>query len=288
MLWVFKLFHAGKFIQSLQWLGPRRTRVRSWISRSPGRMAAPPVRNVAQGALTIVSQLAEIRNQFGTGHGRAHQPEIAEELVLVGIDACLLWVRWALRRLAHVIIGQPSALVRDLRDGGIFTRNALATRLKAANLSDIEEPDQHLLGVAVAQRAMTGTFMVMADGVEACASSNDLTLWPGGYRAGLVEGLFLDRDGYVRTSEWACRQAGLALSAHPQATDLLKELTEKIDHGAWSYGFMADHEERVKAATAIKAVGGVLVEETAQNLWFALAERFVANPESRLGFAVLA
>ncbi|MFI9847190.1 abortive infection family protein [Nonomuraea sp. NPDC051941] len=258
------------------------------LERQPGvgLAAGPPIRNVAQGASTIVIQLAEIRNQFGTGHGRALQPEVAEEFVHVGIDACLLWVRWALRRLSHLIAGQPSTLVRDLRDGGIFTRNALATRLRAANLPDLEPTEQHLLGVAVAQRAMTGTFMVMEDGVEACASSSDITLWPPDYRTGAVEGLFLDREGYVRTSEWGCHQAGLILAVHPQVVDVLHELSAKFDQAAWSFGFTADHEEREKVVNAMRAVVGILASEEAQSLWLVMAERFTTNPSSRLGLTL--
>jgi hypothetical protein len=114
---------------------------------------------------------------------------------------------------------------------------------------------------------MTGTFMVMEDGVEACAASGDIALWPPSYREGLVEGLFLDREGYVRTSEWGCHQAGLTLSVHPRAADVLRELTAKLDQAAWSYGFTADHNEREKVVNAMRAVVGVLASEDAQTLW---------------------
>ena len=58
------------------------------------------MRNIVQDAKTIASQLPELRNRYGTGQGRPTVPTKADELVLVAVDAVLLWCRWALRRLA--------------------------------------------------------------------------------------------------------------------------------------------------------------------------------------------
>ena len=66
------------------------------LDRLPGQGAAveTPVRNIAQGAKTIISQLPELRNRFGTGHGRVLTPQVDEELALLCLDAALLWARW--------------------------------------------------------------------------------------------------------------------------------------------------------------------------------------------------
>ncbi|MEU1875753.1 abortive infection family protein [Streptosporangium sp. NPDC020072] len=254
------------------------------LDRQPGKGLAKdlPIRNVAQGARTIVLQLAEIRNQYGTGHGRQVQPEIAEEMIFVSIEAALLWTRWSLRRLGHLIDGEPAVLVRDLRDGGVFRSGELTRRLQAANLSALQPAEQHLLGVAVGQRAMNETYVVRTDGVEACATSSDLDSWPADYRAGLVEGMFLDREGYVRADKWGGHYAGLVLAGHPDAVKVLKDLSGKLDHAAWSYRFTTQDDLRKVSVTAMNGVTGLLADEEAQRLWVEIANRFTANPGSRL------
>lgn len=264
-------------------------RAHVFLDRQPGQGLAKdvPIRNVAQGARTIVNQLPEIRNKYGTGHGRQVQPEVAEELFLVGVDAALLWTRWALRRLEHMIAGQPSTLVRDLRDGGIFHSGELARRLKAANLDHVEPAEQHLLGVAVGQRAMNETYVVRADGVEACGRDANLETWPPGYRAGVVEGLFLDREGYVRADKWGSHHAGLVVAPHPEAAKVLVDLSAKLDHAAWSYHFTTNHDLRKESVDAMRSVMGVLATEEDRQLWSEMANRFTANPGSSLEMAII-
>lgn len=65
-------------------------------------------------AVTGVSgELGPMRNQRGTGHGRAVPPDVAVEHGLIACDAACLWCRWALRRLGPYILGDVSALVND-------------------------------------------------------------------------------------------------------------------------------------------------------------------------------
>lgn len=182
------------------------------LDRQPGRGLASDVqvRNIAQGAKSVASQLPELRNKYGTGHGRSVAPEVAEEIALVAVDGALLWVRWALRRLHHVIKGRPDLLIRDL-ESGTFYRGDLAERLAAARLNEQSVGDQHLVGFNVARRAMRETFLVMNEGVEACTESIDFERWPTGYRSGLLNGLFLTSDGLIDASPWSVHQAALLL-----------------------------------------------------------------------------
>jgi hypothetical protein len=103
----------------------------------------------------IATQLGAIRNAYGTGRGRSEQPAVTEEMVHLCLDGALLWSRWVLRRLGD-----------------------LAKRLDAAGLAALDPPVQRRIGLAVAQRAMRETFVVRHDGVEECARSRDLTIWP--------------------------------------------------------------------------------------------------------------
>lgn len=238
------------------------------LERQPGRglAAEPPVRNIAQGARTIAQQLPELRNRYGTGHGRASTPELAEELVSLSVDAAMLWARWALRRLGHLISGWPIGLARDLRSA-IFYRGSLAQRLEDAGLPHLTVADQHLIGLAVAHRAMQNTYVVIEDGVDACVRSPDLDVWPAGYRAGLAEGLFLDRDGYVDVKAWGARSAIAALIPHPEAADVVRRLAATIAQASRSYDFLEDHQERARVVAAIVEDTAVLPAAELPNRW---------------------
>jgi hypothetical protein len=113
-------------------------RAHAALERQPGAELAADltISSIATATKKIATQLRELRNRYGTGHGRAVAPEVAEELVLVSVDAAMLWCRWALRRLQHLIAGAPSTLAYDL-EHGIFRAGELAARLTAANLPDL-------------------------------------------------------------------------------------------------------------------------------------------------------
>lgn len=151
-------------------------------------------------------------------------PPLAAELFAVSTDASVLWSRWALRRLSHLIAGSPAAFARDLEDGKAFTRLRLRGRLEAADLANQSRSDQRLIGIAMARRAMQGTFVAREDGVEACAESRDLERWPFGYREGVVEGLFLDAQGYLDASPWGVALVPHVLCVHPDAGAVLRAL----------------------------------------------------------------
>jgi hypothetical protein len=124
-------------------------------------------------------------------------------MVDVAVSATMLWVRWALGRLAPLILGQPTSLISDLLDGAYFYKGNLAERLRAANIGSLDTSIQQKLGTAVGIRAMRDTVLVQIEGVEACASSDSLEDWPLHYRRGIADGLFFDENGNVRTTQWA-------------------------------------------------------------------------------------
>jgi hypothetical protein len=239
------------------------------LDRQPGQglAADPGVREIAQGAKTIASQLGSLRNQYGTGHGRAGAPQVPDELVLVSVDAALLWSRWAARRLEDYISGRPSSLAHELRSGAAFRRGQLRRRLEDANLRALEEADQQLLGVTVAQRAMRDTFVVREDGIDACAEISDLGQWPAGYRKGLVQGLFLDQDGYVDVKPWGVKLAARVLAPHPDAKAVLNEMRDSILQADWSTRYANDDENRLEVFRMMQAAAGVLRSSEARRVW---------------------
>ncbi|MGP4058865.1 hypothetical protein ACTWP6_29305 [Mycobacterium sp. 4D054] len=165
--------------------------------------------NMATQAGKIAQNLGDIRNQFGGGHGRARTPVLTDEMVRLALDGGLLWARWALRRLGYFTEGRPDSLIDDLNGSprAIFRSGELERRLVSANLPTLSAQHQRAIGVAVGQRAASGTFVVHWDGVEPCLNSDDLAIWPRDYRLGVAYGLWFDAEGNVTFTPVSAREA---------------------------------------------------------------------------------
>jgi hypothetical protein len=242
------------------------------IEHQLGSGVAPDaaVRQAATFARKLAGMLRELRNVYGTGHGRSALPVIEDEVLETCVGGALLWTRWALRRLQLLLLGSLQPLIADLRSGS-FTMGALAGRLAAANLPGLEPADQRQLGVAVGQRAARNTFTVRIDGVEACAKSQDATAWPLGYREGLVEGLFLDEFGQVHIDEQAYgpRLAAEVLTPHPDAASVLTSLAARIKSSAWSHELIPVWR---KAVAEMRLSRSLLIGAAAQQSWDQIIE----------------
>ncbi|MFI2664125.1 abortive infection family protein [Micromonospora carbonacea] len=236
----------------------------------PGVSADDAVRRAASSARKLATQLRDLRNTYGTGHGRSALPVLEDEVLETCVDAALLWTRWALRRLQLVLLGSLQPLIADLRVTS-FSMGALATRLAAADLPHLEPADQRQLGVAVGQRASRNTFTVRIDGVEACALSQDAVAWPLGYREGIVEGLFLDQFGQVHVDEQARapRLAAEVLAPHPGRRKVLGELAERLCRSAWSEEFRQNWR---KVVAEMLLAQRLLGDADAEQVWSAIAE----------------
>ena len=203
-------------------------RAHDLLARQPGRALenTSPFSKIASQANKIVRNLAEIRNEYGGGHGRAHVPLRSDEMLVLALDYSLSWTRWALRRLGYFVLGRPSELIRDLIDQQIsFYSGTLAQRLEAANLPALEPQHQRGIGVAVGQRTMQDTFVVRIDGMERCRDSDDLAAWPRDYRVGLANGLWFSRDDRLTMTPASVQNALMVLdpvdAAGAELTDLI-------------------------------------------------------------------
>ena len=157
-----------------------------------------PFGDLATQARKMAVAMAAIRNNFGSGHGRARNPEPRSEMLDLAIDGSLQWVRWALRRLGYFSLGRPEPLIRDLVGDPMgrinFYRGDLTERLRSANLPAAENMHARAIGVAVGQRTADDTFNVRIEGVEACVKDGDLDRWPVPYRLGVATGLLSSPD----------------------------------------------------------------------------------------------
>lgn len=246
------------------------------LERQPGPDLSqdPELRAVVQGAKKIVRSLREIRNSFGSGHGRAREPVVELEMVDVAVAAAMLWTRWALRRLGPLILGQPTTLIGDLLNGGVFYGGQLAERLRAANIDELEEAMQQRLGCAVGIRAMRETFNVRIEGVEDCAESSALDRWPRGYRRGVVYGLLFDDAGRARTNEWALTTIPAILrpveDQAAELTDLMTLLSaERLTTGDWVLDHRLHNTAKLMTARFLPA---------AQSAWASVTELLDPGP----------
>lgn len=246
----------GEPVPSKEGLPKLLVQAQAALDRQPGQGLATDstIRDIAQGALKIGNCLGPLRNRYGTGHGRSEAPDVAEELAQVSIDAAMLWTRWALRRLRHVILGRPENLIHDLRHT-TFYRGDVAQRLQAVQLAELDEANQSLLGVAVARRAMTGTFLVMDEGVERCAQTRDFIEWPEAYRVGLLNGLLLNAEGQFDTNPWAVKQIALLAVSFTDPGAILSEVAEKAWHASLSPRMDSDESQQEVLSASQRQLG---------------------------------
>lgn len=116
---------------------------------------------------------------------------------MLASDAAYTWTRWALWRLDTVLACSVDRIIADLENGAAFTRGALAQRLVDARLETLSEDELTRLGRAIAHRgAHGGTFVVEEDGIDAVVAEPER--FPPALRRGLLAGLFVDVNGYVR------------------------------------------------------------------------------------------
>ncbi|ROZ63299.1 hypothetical protein EDL96_07110 [Kocuria soli] len=206
-------------------------RAHTLLAEQPGHTLARggEFSTVASQACKTARNLGNIRNQYGGGHGRARTPDIREEMVDLALDGGLTWARWAVRRLGLFSEGRPTSLIRDLiEEPATFHSGVLRRRLEAANLPALEPHHQQELGVAVGQRVMRQTFVVRRDGLDPCLESDDLAVWPAGYRIGLLRGLWFDPSGHPTIKANSIKDALSVLDPVPECADVLMEQVQRV------------------------------------------------------------
>jgi len=225
----------------------------STLGRQPGHgdVADGAIRNIVQGAKTIVSNLAEMRNKVGTGHGRATAPVATMEHASLAVNATRLWCEWAFDRLAVVLENSVDTLIAEV-SGANFTKGELGRRLAQVGLDTLSQDDAERLGRAVAQRGgYRGTFVVKWDGVDAALLNP--SSFPAAYRTGLVSGLFFDHDGYINTTPNRVNEAGRLLQSLDDTSAVIW-LSEDVVRADLAYGFDVSTAPEIVAAIEAEAI----------------------------------
>jgi len=220
--------------------------------------------------------LAEVRNEYGSGHGRPLLSDVEDEVLEMAVGTAMLWSRWALRRLGHLQHGNLDALITDLGGGGVFYRGTLPGRLAAANLADQPEDDQRRLGVAVARRAKEGTFMVAIDGIDA-ALARPSDAFPEHYRRGLLTGLLTASDGTTSLTAQAARYLPRVAETLPDHEEALTRALAATD-GARLNGYLAANEHERRQALQQMRQDQAMIPAPAQAHWARLM--ILLNPDA--------
>jgi hypothetical protein len=190
----------GKVLSDSTSYGSLITEGHRAVERQPGEGLASDdatVRKIAQSAKNLIADLGQLRNAFGTGHGRAHVPAVLEEHARIAAHAVAVWACWMLARLPSYLLSDVHQLI-ELLTGGVFYRGDLARRLNAIELRGLEDSEARALGVAVGRRTTGETFNVRREGVDSAISQPER--FPDAYRRGVIEGLLMNSDGALSTT----------------------------------------------------------------------------------------
>ena len=154
---------------------------------------------IAGAAQNIALRANVMRNRVGTGHGRARVADIDDEMAEIAGDSAMLWSRWALRRLGHLMAKYPTRLLAELAGGA--HRERLRTVFEEVLLPDHPPDVQRAIGVAFGREAAGGFGNASVVSLKPAASAPDLDAYPIDYRLGLVEGMVINYEGQIGLTE---------------------------------------------------------------------------------------
>jgi hypothetical protein len=193
----------------------------------------PSIRAIAQSSLTMVKHVNELRNDVGTGHGRARMLEITDAAERAAIDAAVLWCKWVLRVLDPLLAGSAGVFIEAVSSA--ISRVSLIEAMHVVDLPRQPPEAQHRIGVVVGQRAGGGFGNAWVVRVDP-ALNGGLDDWPAAYRLGLVEGFVLNWAGQIDLNEHSAQALIDIVAPVPveQARAALEELAEKPRMATWA------------------------------------------------------
>jgi len=213
------------------------------------------LRQLSSSAISAVQAVAELRNTDGTGHGRATRSNLDLSHAIFVRTIAIAWCGWMLstsRRALKKRGGLDKALA-DIGGGEAFSRGRLAAYIADLDVWDLGEEDQRRLGLAVARRwTINGTWMPVEDVIKPLAEGT--AEYPAAFREGIVEGLLLDNNGYIRTTSDDIDRAvkiGLRLPGN-RMEKFFRELADRVLEAQPSQVF--DPEIRGPAARRLRAL----------------------------------
>lgn len=214
--------------------GPLVNSAQKQLARAPGGDTSQDqnIRALANGARNLVTGIAPLRNSYGTGHGRARIPDVVEEMATVVLESAMLWSRWALRRLGHMLADYPNDLIAAVQTAS--SRAVLKEKFSAAVLPQQSEDIQRSIGVAFGQQSAGGFGNATDVGVDP-AINGGFEEFPVPYRLGLLEGMLISPGGAIGLTEFYTPRFVDLLGTVPErdAKVLIGDLVQKASAATW-------------------------------------------------------
>lgn len=210
------------------------------------------VRAIAQSAATMVKRVNELRNDVGTGHGRARMPEVTDAAERAAVDAAMLWSAWALRLLDPVLAGSAGVFIEAVSSA--ISRSGLVKALRSVDLPTQLPLAQRSMGVVVGQRAGGGFGNAWAVTVNPALDDPRLDDWPSAYRLGLAEGFLLNWAGQIDLNLSTAKALVEVVEPVPveDAASVLEELTAKLSLATWTPHWRSRRRE---AEAVVEVIG---------------------------------
>lgn len=227
------------------------------------------LRKLSQALISAVNALAELRNTDGTGHGRAVASNLDRSHASLAQDAAMAWCSWVLAANRRALMGRVGVdeVASEISVSRVFTRGELPAFLAEHRLPELGENDQRKLGLAVGRRwSVNGTFIPREDVIKPLAAGT--VDYPTAFAAGVLEGLVLDYNGYLRIRRDDARLAvniGLRLPGDRKQV-VFEELADRAEDALLSYAFDEEEQE-----AALRELGALAQEQENAEIGRAIA-----------------
>ncbi len=230
-----------------------------------------PLQEFTRALAKVPAAVAELRNHDGTGHGRTEPTDLHEDTAAFVQQVAVAWSRWVLAAFGRVLAGMSvlTEAADIIESGAAFRRGELRSFLDELHLDQLEPEQQRRLGVAVGRRWAGGTFMVRLDVVEPFLAGES---FPEAFAVGLIEGSFIDTNGYIRTNgRCAFDAAVVAVHLGEVGEDTLTELADKMESAEFSYAFQ--DQEYWPIAEPLRSVAGTTTNDRLRQALLRMAVR---------------
>lgn len=237
------------------------------------------LQRLSSSAITAAQAIAELRNNDGTGHGRATRSNLDRAHAFFIRNLALAWSEWVLATANRALTeraGLETALV-EIGSARVFHRGEFPAYLTEIGLFDFGEDDQRRVGLAVARRwSVNHTFMALEDVIDPIAEGTGE--YPAAFCEGVLEGLVLDHNGYLQLTADDIRRA-ISIGARlpgDRVARVFRGLADRIDDAQPAQSFDAD--TRSQAVTVIRTSSGVSDQPAIQEALDRIATRLENLP----------
>jgi hypothetical protein len=220
------------------------------------------LRALSNAARSMVTRIAPLRNAFGTGHGRASIPPVAQEMADVVLEGALLWCRWALRRLGHLLANYPLDVITAVSSG--TPEKELQRKFVAATLAQQDSETQRSIGVAFGRQAAGGFGNASSVGVDPVINTSEPEReqeYPTPYRHGVIEGMLFTSGGEIGLTDFYAGRVGNLIATLPDSAgthQFLAELTETASSATWpTHWRRTTLVDPVKTVEMLSFIGGL-------------------------------